>query len=98
MCGVEMPTFLVEAYQPRGRNKSLAEIERRARAAAAELSISGTAVRYLRSIYVPADETCFHFIEAASLEAVEEVGRRAGLAFDRITEAVEPIPCQGGVR
>ncbi len=85
-----MPTFLVEAYEPRGRNESLAEIERRARAAAAELSRSGMAVRYLRSIYIPVDETCFHVIECPSIEVVEEVGRRAQLEFDRITEAIEP--------
>lgn len=86
-----MPTFLVEAYEPRGHDESLAEIERRARAAAAELTRSGTAVRYLRSIYVPADETCFHVFEAPSIEAVEAVGRRARLEFDRVTEAVEPV-------
>jgi hypothetical protein len=85
-----MPTFLVEAYEPRGHDESLAEIERRARTAAAELSRSGTAVRYMRSIYVPADETCFHVFEGPSIEVVEEVGRRARLEFDRITEAVEP--------
>lgn len=93
-----MPTFLVEAYEPRGRNGSLAEIEGRARAAAAELSRSGMAVRYLRSIYVPADETCFHVFEGSSIGQVEEVGRRAGLAFDRITEAVEPAADGRGMR
>lgn len=93
-----MPTFLVEAYEPRGRDGSLVEIERRARTLAAELAGSGTAVRYMRSIYVPADETCFHVFEASSIEVIEEFGRRAQLAFDRITEAVEPIPCEGGVR
>lgn len=86
-----MPTFLVEAYEPRGRNGSLAEIERRARAAAAELSRSGKAVRYLRSIYVPTDETCFHVFEGPSVEVVEEVGRRAQLEFNHVTEAVERV-------
>jgi hypothetical protein len=86
-----MPTYLVEAYEPRGHDASLAEIERRARAAAEELSRSGTAVRYMRSIYVPADETCFHVFESSSIEVVEEVGRRAHLEFDRVTEAFEPV-------
>jgi hypothetical protein len=86
-----MPTFLVEAYEPCGRAGSLVEIERRARTAAAELSRSGTTVRYMRSIYIPADETCFHVIEGPSIEVVEEVGRRAQLEFDRITEAIEPV-------
>ncbi len=93
-----MPTFLIEAYEPNRHGESLADIERRSRTVAAELSREGTAVRYLRSIYVPADETCFHILEGASLEAIEELARRAGLAFDRITEAVEPVTTDGAVR
>ncbi len=86
-----MPTFLVEAYEPRGHHGSLVESERRVRTAAAELSRSGTDVRYLRSIYVPADEMCFHVFEGASIDVVEEVGRLARRKFDRVTEAVEPV-------
>ena len=85
-----MATFLIEAYEPTRRGASLGDIERRARTATAELSREGTAVRYLRSIYVPADETRFHLIESPSIEAVQEVGRRAGLDFGRISETFEP--------
>ena len=93
-----MPTFLVEAYEPNGHGESLAGIERRSRSVAAEVTREGTAVRYLRSIYVPADETCFHLFESLSIEGVEEVGRRAGLVFGRITEAVEPVTPHGAPR
>ena len=93
-----MPTFLIEAYEPNRHGESLADIERRSRTVAAELSREGTAVRYLRSIYVPADETCFHLFESPSIEGVQEVGRRAGLIFDRITEAVEPVTSDGAPR
>ena len=48
-------------------------------------------MRYVRSIVVPGDETCFHVFEAPSQEAVEEVGRRAELPFDRVTEALESL-------
>jgi hypothetical protein len=34
------------------------------------------------------DETCFHLYEAASVDAVREVARRAALPFERVTEAV----------
>lgn len=34
------------------------------------------------------DETCFQFFEAASATAVSAAGKRAGLDFDRITEAL----------
>lgn len=44
---------------------------------------------YARSIYLPADETCFHLFEAASVAAIEAVTERAGLAVARIVQAVE---------
>jgi hypothetical protein len=50
----------------------------------------GHEVRYLRSVLVRADETCFHLFEAASEDLVAELGRRAGLRYERIVEAEEP--------
>jgi len=49
----------------------------------------GTAVRYLRSILIPGDETCLHLVEADSPEPVAEAFERAGLEADRIVEAVD---------
>lgn len=49
----------------------------------------GTPVRYRRSIAIPEDETCFHVFEGRSVEAVEEVSRRAALEYERIVEARE---------
>ena len=49
----------------------------------------GTAVRYLRSILIPGDETCLHLVEADSPERVAEAFERAGLTADRIVEAVD---------
>jgi len=91
-----MPTFLVEAYEPCGHDESHAEIEQRVRTAAAALSRSGAEVRFLRSIYVPTDETCFHLFDGPSIEVVEAVGRRAELTFNRVTEAIEPALSEGG--
>lgn len=62
---------------------------RAARSAAADVSRAGKQVRYLRSIFVPEDETCFHVFEAPSAKAVAEVVQWAGLSSDRIVEAVE---------
>ena len=82
-----MTSFLVETYTPAGA--VLAEIEARARRAAAELQQAGSSVRYLRSILVPDDETCFHLFVASSVEAVRAASERAGLSPQRIVEAVE---------
>lgn len=77
-----MTGFLVEVYTPAAA--ALAEIQERARTAAMELSEAGTPARYVRSIAVPDDETCFHLFEAVSAEAVEEVSRRAELSRVRV--------------
>ena len=45
-------------------------------------------IRYLRSILIPADETCLHLIEADSVEQVAEALQQVGLEADRIVEAV----------
>jgi hypothetical protein len=82
-----MASFLVEAYTP--ATASIREIERRARAAAAELTRAGTPIRYVRSIFVREDEICFYVFEAAASETVREASARAGLAAGRIVEAHE---------
>jgi hypothetical protein len=46
-------------------------------------------IRYLRSVLVRADETCFHLFDAVSADAVAEVARRADLRYERIVEAEE---------
>jgi hypothetical protein len=84
-----MPTYLVETYMPRSRAREARAAGRRARAAAEELSREGSPVRYLRTTFLPGDETCFHLFEASSADAVEEVSRRARLGGARIVLVVE---------
>jgi hypothetical protein len=79
--------FLVELYVSRGDAHTIDGTAERARLAAEELSRTGGAVRYVRSIFVPEDETCFCLYEADSVESVREAARRAALPFERITEA-----------
>jgi hypothetical protein len=73
-----MPEYLVELYSIAARPDS---------AALARLG-DGTAVRYLRSILIPDDETCLHLVEADSAEHVAAAFERVGLKADRIVEAV----------
>lgn len=49
-----------------------------------ELSREGTAVRCLRTTFLPDDETSFHLFEAVSADAVAEVGRRAEIDRARV--------------
>lgn len=84
-----MPRYLVEAYVPRSRAEDASAVGRDARTAAKELAREGTPVRYVRTTYLPEDETCFHVFEAPSEAAVSEVCRRAGINSGRIVQALE---------
>jgi hypothetical protein len=78
--------YLVELYLARGDGAAVAASAERTRLTAEELSAAGTPVRYLRSIFVPEDETCFLLCEAESAEAVRDAAERAGLRFERVVE------------
>jgi hypothetical protein len=73
-----MPEYLVELYTV--TDPDAADLARLG---------DGTAVRYVRSILIPGDETCLHLVEADSPERVAEAFERAGLTADRIVEAVD---------
>jgi hypothetical protein len=79
-----MAEFLAELYVSRWQGDAIAE---RARAAAEAVSRSGGRVRYVGSIFVPEDETCFLLYEADTLEDVEHAATHAGLAFERVALA-----------
>jgi Nickel responsive protein SCO4226-like len=73
-----MPEYLVELYTAADPDPAIL----------AQLG-EGTAVRYVRSILIPGDETCLHLVEADSAERVAVAFEQAGLAADRIVEAVD---------
>ncbi len=79
-----MPNYLVESYLADSPN-AVEEARKRAERAADV----GSGVRYLRTTFLPGDETVLHVFEAPSAEALDEAGRRAALPFERIVEAVE---------
>lgn len=83
-----MAEYIVEFYVARDDVAAVELGAERGRRAAEELSQEGAPVRFLRSIFLPVDETCFFLYEAASAELVHEVARRAQLPFDRVAEAV----------
>jgi hypothetical protein len=84
-----IPSYLVEAYVPRSQAQDARVLGHRASVAAARLSREGMPVRYVRTTFVPDDETCFHLFEAESQDVVGEVCRRAGIFSARIVAAVE---------
>jgi hypothetical protein len=80
-------TFVIESYMSRTGTGELDAAAARLRAAIAEMPESAGRVRYLRSMFVPDDEICFHVIEAPSQEVALDAARRAGLTPDRVVKA-----------
>ena len=84
-----MPDYCLELYLAAGSRAALEEAAGRARAAAESFGARGGSVRYLRSTYLPEDETCLHFFAAASGEHVAEAAQQAGLTGNRITHSID---------
>lgn len=83
-----MPEFLIELYVARTDARAVEAAGEQARLAAEALTAEGRPVRYLQSLFVPAEETCFHLYESGSLEDVRAAVARAGLPHQRIVEAL----------
>ena len=104
-----MPDYCLEIYLTAGSPAALDDAVRSARAAAESFEARGRSLRYLRSTYLPEDETCLHFFAAASAEDVAEAARQAGLTGERVTRSIHAdqparrvrnvrrAPKQGGV-
>ncbi|MGH3041253.1 MAG: nickel-binding protein [Gaiellaceae bacterium] len=87
--GMSPAHYLMESYLPKHQLVEREQTVARVRRAARAVSLEGIPVRYLRSIFIPADETCFHLFEGPSAEAIEEVSRHAALEYERIVEVFE---------
>jgi hypothetical protein len=83
-----MREFVVEQYLGAAYSQVAAGRAGAARLAAEQLTSEGTPVHFVRSIFIPEDETCIHLYRAESVDAVRAVAARASLAIERITEAV----------
>lgn|SRR5690348_5185424 len=83
-----MQTYLLELYAPSATARAVRDAAARAQQAADELCAEGTPIRYLRSVFVPDDETCFHLYAADSIATLHMAATRAGFGDGRIVEAI----------
>lgn len=83
-----MSEFLVEVYLSKSMAAMATPRAEDVSRAADQLSREGTQVELLQLVFVPEEETCFYLFRAQSSHAVEEAGRRCGLRFERLVEAV----------
>ena len=81
-----MAQYLAELYVSRTDGAFAERSTSRVRIAAAELTREGTPVRWVRSIFVPDDETCFLLYEAESADTVRTAMALAGLPCDEVHE------------
>jgi Protein of unknown function (DUF4242) len=85
----ETRRYLVELYVSGHDVGELEHLAARAARAADELERQGKSIRYLRSIFVPEEEMCFHLYAAKSVVEVREASERAGVHPERVAVAIE---------
>jgi len=90
-----MNEFLVELYVSCTEPDGVERRAERAQRAAVELTAAGTPVRFVRSIFVPADETCLFLFEAESVDAVRRAAQHAALPFEHVAETAPSKPIGG---
>ncbi len=83
-----MAMYMVERYLPSITSDQLVAAAARARSTTAQMTLEGTPIRYLRSIFVPAEEKCFCIFDGPSAEAVKQANQRAEIPFERVVEAL----------
>ena len=83
-----MRDFVAEQYLSASDPDAAARGARAAREASEQLILEGTQVRYVRSIFIPDDETCIHLYRAGSVEAVHAAAARASLRLERVADAI----------
>jgi hypothetical protein len=83
-----VPSYLVETYLARNQPGERSARERRASAAAEQLTRERTRVRFEHSIHLPEDEICFFVFHAPSSRDAALAAERAGLDPFRVVEVI----------
>lgn len=83
-----MGTYLVERYLPGIGHVGLQALADRLKTASADLQADGIEVRYLGSLFLPEEESCFCRLEAPTTEEAKWLNERANAPYARISMAV----------
>ena len=83
-----MQNYIVERHLPQYTGEQLAAAATSAETTTSQMSREGIPVRYLRSFFVPGEDKCFCLFEADSPEVVKQANDRAGLPYQRVSEAL----------
>lgn len=80
--------YTVELKRPHGGWSGIEAATARARGVAEEIRAEGTPVRFLRSVFVPEDESCFFLYEGPSADTVRDAAVRAELTVEHVEETI----------
>jgi hypothetical protein len=80
--------YTVELKRVYGGWSGIEAATARARGVAEEIRGEGTPVRFLRSVFVPEDESCFFLYEGPSPDAVRDAAVRAELTVEHVEETI----------
>jgi hypothetical protein len=86
---VSTQTYLVEHYWPGSTRAFYEQAMARVAGSVLEMAAGGARIRFLHSTFVPGDEAALAVLVADSASRVQEAYRSAGVACDRVIEAVD---------
>lgn len=87
-----MQVYLVERSLKGIPMDQLASAQQRAIGTAAEMSATGTPIRYIRSTFVPESGQCMCLFSADDAGQVRTLNERAGIPFDKVVPALDLTP------
>ena len=83
-----MATYVVERSLPGITPEQLGAAAKAAKETTARMTEEGTPVRYLRTTFVPGEDTCSCLFEGPSAQAVQEANDRAQIPYTRVVEVM----------
>jgi hypothetical protein len=89
-----MAIYLVERHLPEIQANQFTAAQQSVLEASRQLSLRGRTVRYIQSIFIPAESHSLCLFEAVSAKDVQEANEAAQFPFTRIVEAIEFVPGQ----
>ena len=87
-----MAVYMVERDLKGITMPELAGAQQAAIASSQRFTADGTAVRYIRSTFVPGEARCLCLFDASSADDVKKVNDAAQLPYTRIVEALDLTP------
>jgi hypothetical protein len=87
-----MPIFMVDRDLPGVTLDALAQAQQKAIDTADAYRSQGKDIRYIRSMFVPAESHCMCLFEAADAQTVAALNDEAQIPYTRVTEALDLTP------